>query len=80
MENLVKSQDKYQTLTSREKEILSLIVEGRTNKEIAEGLHLSVYTVRTYCQRIMGKLGLHSRVQLATYAVKKGIGSTTANQ
>ena len=60
-------------LTSREREVLQLIAEGKTNKEIATGLNLSVYTVDGHRTRIMEKLGLHSVGELVRFAVRNGL-------
>ncbi len=59
-------------LTAREAEVLQLIAEGRTNQEVAETLHLSIYTVQTHRANIMRKLGLENRQQLMKYALRKG--------
>ena len=64
--------DRYDGLTDREREILTLIAEGRTNQEIADMLTLSVSTVQTHRARIMAKLGLHSRTELVKYAIQHG--------
>ena len=60
-------------LSLREREILQLIAEGRTNKDIATRLSLSVYTVDGHRTRIMEKLGLHSIGELVRFAVRNGI-------
>jgi len=60
-------------LTSREREVLQWIAEGRTNKEIAQGLNLSVYTVEAHRGRIMEKLNLHSTGELVRFAVRNGV-------
>ncbi len=60
----------YDTLTSREKEVLKPTAEGFTNQEIAEKLVISPKTVDTYRQRIMEKLNLHHRSELVRYALK----------
>ena len=65
--------DRYDTLSEREREVFQLIAEGRVNKDIAEILHLSPNTVETHRARIMEKLDLHSAVEIALYAVRKGI-------
>ncbi|MBI4310543.1 MAG: response regulator transcription factor [Chloroflexi bacterium] len=65
--------DEYEKLSPREREVLPLLADGRTNQEIAEQLHVSPYTVQTYCQRIMEKLNLHSRTELLKYALRKGL-------
>jgi RNA polymerase sigma factor (sigma-70 family) len=66
-------EDTYDLLTTREREILQLIAEGRTNKEIAKLLNLSLYTVETHRTHILQKLNLHSVPELILYAVRKGI-------
>lgn len=58
-----------QELSQREKEIVSCIVKGLTNKQIAETLHLSVHTVMTHRRNISGKLQIHSSAGLAIYAI-----------
>jgi len=67
------AEDSYELLTGREKEILQLIAEGKSNKEIATQLNLSVYTVETHRGNILSKLGLHSVPELILYAVRKGV-------
>jgi DNA-binding NarL/FixJ family response regulator len=67
------SEDSYDLLTPREREILQLIAEGKSNKEVANLLHLSVYTVETHRANIMEKLKLKSAAELILYAVRKGI-------
>lgn len=66
-------QDSYDLLTSREKEVLQLLAEGRANKEIAQVLNLSVYTVETHRANLMQKLGLHNTAEIVLYAVRKKI-------
>lgn len=65
--------DPIDLLTSREREVLQLIAEGKTNKEIANDLKLSVYTVDAHRGRIMEKLNLHSTGELVRFAVRKGL-------
>ncbi len=65
--------DSYELLTDREREILQLVAEGKTNKEIAGALNLSSYTVDTHRTHILQKLNLHSVPELILYAVRKGI-------
>lgn len=60
-------------LTSREREVLQLIAEGKTNKEIANLLNLSVYTVEAHRGRVMEKLNLHSTGELVRFAVRNGL-------
>ncbi|HXJ40662.1 MAG TPA: response regulator transcription factor [Bryobacteraceae bacterium] len=66
-------EDSYDILTSREREILQLLAEGRTNKEVANLLKLSLYTVETHRGNILEKLNLHGVPELILYAVRKGI-------
>src|SRR5262245_13661593 len=66
-------QDSYDLLTDREKEILQLLAEGKSNKEIAGMLNLSTNTVETHRTRIMQKLNLHSSAEIVLYAVRKRI-------
>lgn len=60
-------------LTSREREVLQMLAEGKTNKEIAGVLNLSVYTVDAHRGRIMEKLNLHSINELVRFAVRNGL-------
>ena len=60
-------------LTSREREVLQLLAEGKTNKEIAGVLNLSVYTVEAHRGRILEKLNLHSIGELVLFAVRNGL-------
>lgn len=66
-------EDTYELLTARERELLQLLAEGKTNKEAAGMLNLSVYTVETHRTHILQKLNLHSVPELILYAVRKGI-------
>jgi len=65
--------DPLDLLSSREREILQMIAEGKTNKDIAAALNLSVYTVDAHRGRIMEKLNLHSVGELVRFAVRKGL-------
>ena len=65
--------DSYDLLTSREREILQLLAERKSNKEIASALHLSPYTVETHRRNLQEKLNLHSLAELILYAVRKGV-------
>ncbi len=65
--------EKYDTLTRREKEVLRLAAAGLTNREISEALFLSIRTVEKYRQAMMHKLGLARRQDLTKYAIRKGI-------
>jgi two-component system response regulator NreC len=66
-------EDSYDLLTDREREVLQLVAEGRTNKEVANQLNISLTTVETHRTHILQKLGLHSVPELILYAVRKGI-------
>jgi two-component system response regulator NreC len=66
-------EDSYELLTTRERELLQLFAEGRTNKEVANLLNLSVYTVETHRANLLQKLNLHSGAELVLYAVRKGV-------
>ena len=66
-------EDSYDLLTGREREVLQLAAEGRTNKEVASLLNISLTTVETHRTHILQKLGLHSIPELILYAVRKGI-------
>ena len=66
-------EDTYDLLTPREREILQLIAESKTNKEIATILGLSPHTIETHRGNILEKLNLHSVPELILYAVRKGI-------
>jgi len=67
------SVDTFELLTTREREILQLLAEGKTNKEVATSLNISVYTAETHRGNILQKLNLHSSAELVLYAVRKGI-------
>ena len=66
-------EDSYDLLTVREKEILQLLAEGKSNKEVASMLNLSTNTVETHRTRLMQKLNLHSSAEIVLYAVRKRI-------
>jgi len=65
--------DPLDLLTSREREILQMLAEGKTNKEIATALDLSVYTVDAHRGRVMEKLNVHSIGELVRFAVRNGL-------
>lgn len=69
-------EDSYDVLTDREKEVLQLLAEGKTNKEVAGLLNLGLSTVETHRLKLMQKLGLHNTAEIVLYAVRKGIIST----
>jgi DNA-binding CsgD family transcriptional regulator len=60
-------------LTSRQREVLQLIAEGRSAKEIAGILQISIRTAETHRARILAALGLHTTAELVQYAIRKGI-------
>jgi two-component system, NarL family, response regulator NreC len=66
-------EDSYDLLTPREREVLQLLAEGKTNKEVAAILSLSLHTVETHRGNILQKLNLHGTPELILYAVRKGI-------
>jgi two-component system, NarL family, response regulator NreC len=65
--------DSYHLLTDREKEVLQLLAEGRSNKEVATLLDLGLSTVETHRANLMQKLNLHNTAEIVLYAVRKGI-------
>jgi DNA-binding NarL/FixJ family response regulator len=67
------AEDAYDLLTPREREVLQLVAEGKSNKDVANLLNLSVYTVETHRANIMQKLNLKGVPELTLYAVRKGI-------
>jgi DNA-binding NarL/FixJ family response regulator len=66
-------EDTYELLTTREREVLQLLAEGKSNKEVAGILNLSLYTVETHRGNILQKLNLHSGAELILYAIRKGV-------
>ena len=66
-------EDSYELLTGREREILQLLAEGQTSKDVASLLGLSPHTVETHRGNILQKLNLHSTAELILYAVRKGV-------
>ena len=65
--------DRYESLSDREREIFQLIAEGKVNKEIATLLFISLSTVETHRARVMEKLDLHSAAEIVLYAVRRGV-------
>jgi two-component system response regulator NreC len=65
----------FSILTAREREVLQLLTEGKTTKEIAFSLQISVKTVETYRQQIMDKLSIHNVAELTKYAIREGLTS-----
>ncbi len=65
--------DPYEALTDREKQVLKLVAEGRSNKEVAGALGVSVKTAMSHREHVMQKLGLHSRTDLIRFALRQGV-------
>ncbi|MBI4265635.1 MAG: response regulator transcription factor [Acidobacteria bacterium] len=65
--------DRFDSLSNREREVLQLVAEGRTNREIAELLSVSPTTVETHRSHILQKLDLHNTAELVLYAVRRGV-------
>lgn len=70
--------DPYDSLTTRERQVLQLVAEGCTNAEVGERLHISPRTVETHRARLMDKLGLGSHAELIRYAIRRGLGPGTS--
>jgi len=76
LQNLPKSElDVFTILTTREREVLQLIAEGKSTKQIAAALNVSVKTIETHRQQVMEKLNIHSVAELTKYAIREGITS-----
>jgi DNA-binding NarL/FixJ family response regulator len=60
-------------ISGREREILQLVAEGRSSKEMAASLFVSVKTIETHRKQIMNKLNLHSIAELTKYAIREGV-------
>ncbi|HSL21319.1 MAG TPA: response regulator transcription factor [Vicinamibacterales bacterium] len=67
------SEDPYDSLTERERQVLKLVAEGRSNKEIASLLEISVKTAMTHREHVMQKLNLHNRTDVTMFAIRRGI-------
>jgi DNA-binding NarL/FixJ family response regulator len=65
--------DPYDRLTDREKQVLKLVAEGRSNKEVAEVLGISVKTAMSHREHLMAKLGLHTRTELIRFALSRSV-------
>jgi DNA-binding NarL/FixJ family response regulator len=74
-EKPIEAKSTFSELTSREREVLQLVAEGRTTKDIAALLHLSAKTVESYRAQIMNKLGVHTVAGLTKFAVRDGLTS-----
>jgi DNA-binding NarL/FixJ family response regulator len=66
-------EDDYERLTPREKQVIKLLAEGKTSRDIAKYLEISLKTAMTHRSNIMAKLNLHSRAELVKYAIRKAI-------
>jgi two-component system, NarL family, response regulator NreC len=66
-------QDSYDLLTEREREVLQLLAQGKSNKEVAQVLDLSPHTIESHRTNLMQKLNLHNTAEIVLYAVRKGI-------
>ncbi|HNQ45786.1 MAG TPA: response regulator transcription factor [Syntrophorhabdus sp.] len=76
LQNLPKNETNvFTVLTPREREVLQLIAEGKSTKQIASVLNVSVKTIETHRQQIMDKLNIHSVAELTKYAIREGITS-----
>jgi two-component system, NarL family, response regulator NreC len=67
------AEDHYEILTEREREVLQLVAEGHTSREISERLHITTRTVDTHRANLMAKLGIHTVAELTKYAIRRGI-------
>jgi DNA-binding NarL/FixJ family response regulator len=72
----MKEASRWDTVTQREREVLKLLAEGHTNKEISDFLSISVKTVEKHRANLIGKLDLHNVAQLTAYAIEKGLVET----
>lgn len=68
----------FDGLTERERQVLKLIADGRSNQEVADALVISIKTVERHRANILAKLGLHNRTELVKYAIRKGLIQVTA--
>jgi two-component system response regulator NreC len=66
-------EDSYELLTNREREVLQMLAEGKTNKDVATALFLSPHTVESHRKAILQKLNLHSLAEMMLYAMRKGL-------
>ena len=67
--------DPHEKLTTRERQVLQLIAEGKTNRQISEELDVAIKTIDTHRSRLMRKLGIHDQTSLVKYALRRGIVS-----
>jgi DNA-binding NarL/FixJ family response regulator len=68
-----RGEEQFDVLTPRELEVLKLIAEAHTSKQIADALFISIKTVERHRQNILGKLGMRDRVELTRYAIRRGL-------
>jgi len=68
-----RGEEQFDILTPRELQVLKLIAEARTSKQISEALFISIKTVERHRQNILGKLGMRDRVELTRYAIRRGL-------
>jgi DNA-binding NarL/FixJ family response regulator len=73
--NIAKDSSTFPVLTNREREVLQLFAEGKTTKQIASCLYVSVKTIETHRKKIMDKLGFKSIAELTKYAIREGLTS-----
>jgi DNA-binding NarL/FixJ family response regulator len=69
----VTTEDPYDSLTERERQVLKLVAEGRSNKEVATFLDISIKTAMTHREHVLQKLNLHNRTDLTRFALRRGI-------
>jgi DNA-binding NarL/FixJ family response regulator len=72
----LKKNTRWETITQREREVLKLLAEGNTNKDISGFLHISIKTVEKHRANLIGKLDLHNIAQLTAYAIENGLVET----
>lgn len=75
LDHMTDHRDPYETLTTRERQVLQCVAEGKTNRQIAEELGLAVKTVDTHRMRLMRKLNIHDQTNLVKFAVRRGLVS-----
>ena len=75
-----KLKEDFGGLTSREREVAAHIAQGKSNRDIAQAMTVGVKTIETYVTRILNKLGFDSRVQIATWAVEKGLRASNQQE
>ncbi len=73
LDEFKRTEDPFDLLTAREREVMQMLAEGKVAKEIATDLDISVYTVDAHRSRIMKKLGLHSSTEIVRFAMRKGL-------